>query len=85
MKRLNIHEVKTHFSKYAQEVKAGATLILCDRNVPFAEVRPLHVAPRGKKRTFGLYKGQIKMARDFDAPDPELERAFAESSIFPKR
>ena len=84
MKKINIHEAKTHLSYYAQQVKSGQTLILCDRNVPFAEIRPLHVMPRGKKRVFGLYKGQIQMAHDFD-PDAVLERALEDSSLFPKR
>ena len=85
MKKINIHEAKTHLSRYARQVKAGETLLLCDRNVPFAEIRPLHVVPRGKKRAFGLYKGQIQIAEDFDAPDADLERALEESSLFPKR
>jgi antitoxin (DNA-binding transcriptional repressor) of toxin-antitoxin stability system len=85
VKRINIHEAKTHLSRYAQRVKAGETLILCDRNVPFAEIRPLAATPRGKKRSFGLYKGRIRLADDFDAHDQELERVFEESPLFPKR
>ena len=85
MKKINIHEAKTHLSRYAQQVKSGETLILCDRNVPFAEIRPLHILPRGKKRVFGLYKGQIQMAEDFDAQDSVLERALEDPSLFPKR
>ena len=85
MKKINIHEAKTHLSRYAREVKAGETLILCDRHVPFAEIRPLYVMPRGRKRRFGLYKGQIQIADDFDAPDPVLERALEDSPLFPTR
>jgi antitoxin (DNA-binding transcriptional repressor) of toxin-antitoxin stability system len=84
MKRLNIHQAKTHLSRYAKLVKAGETLILCDRNVPFAELRPLDVALPAKKRVFGLYRGQIKLRKDFNTRDPQLEKAFEESSLFPE-
>ncbi len=46
MVMVNINEAKTHLSHYAKRVKAGETIILCDRNVPFAELRPIS-APKG--------------------------------------
>ena len=41
MIRLNIHEAKTHLSKHLRRVKKGETIILCERNVPIAEIRPI--------------------------------------------
>jgi prevent-host-death family protein len=41
MKKLNLHEVKTQFSKYIELVEAGETVIVCKRNVPVAEIRPI--------------------------------------------
>jgi antitoxin (DNA-binding transcriptional repressor) of toxin-antitoxin stability system len=85
VKKVNIHEAKTHLSRIARRVKAGETVVLCDRNLPFAEIRPLAVFPHTTKRTFGLYRGKIQMTDDFDAPDPDLERVIEESSLYPEQ
>ena len=39
MIRLNIHEAKTHLSRYLPLLEAGETIILCKRNVPIAEIK----------------------------------------------
>jgi len=39
--RVNVAEAKAHFSKYLKRVKAGETVVICERNVPVAEIRPL--------------------------------------------
>ena len=41
MLQVNIHQAKTHLSRYVKRAKAGETIILCDRNKPVAEIRPL--------------------------------------------
>ena len=41
MIKLNVHEAKTHLSYYLQKLKRGETILLCRRNVPIAEIRPL--------------------------------------------
>lgn len=56
MIKVNVHEAKTHLSRYLDQVEAGETLILCRHNVPIAEVRPIKKKPR-KKRIFGLDDG----------------------------
>ena len=71
MLKVNIHEAKTHLSRYAKRVKAGETVLLCDRNVPFAEIRPL-AAVRKKatpQRRMGQDAGKLKLPKDWDAPE----------------
>ena len=41
MIRLNVHEAKTHLSKYLAKLEKGETILLCRRNQPIAEIRPL--------------------------------------------
>ena len=72
---INIGEAKAHLSRYARMVKKGSRIILCDRNRPFAEIRPLPQA--GARRPFGLARGKFHLPDDFNAPDPEIERLFA--------
>jgi antitoxin (DNA-binding transcriptional repressor) of toxin-antitoxin stability system len=85
MVTINIHEAKTHLSKYARLVKSGETVILCDRNVPFAEWRPLPKVKQGGKRKLGQLKGQCPVGRDFFGIDREIEALFAASPVAPLR
>jgi prevent-host-death family protein len=68
--KVNIHEVKTHFSEYLEKVAAGETVIVCKRNVPVAEIRPLK-AGQEKKRTLGFYKGGVHIPDEFWDPLPQ--------------
>ena len=72
---ININEAKTHLSKYARMVKKGAHIVLCDRNRPFAEIRPLPTSRVGR-RPFGLAHGKLHLPDGFNTPDPEVERLF---------
>ena len=76
MIRLNIHEAKTHLSRYLAMVGQGETILICKRNQPIAEIRPLR-PPRIEQRPIGLAKGQFTVPADFFDPLPEeLVRAF---------
>ena len=72
---ININEAKTHLSEYARRIKKGERFILCDRNKPFAEIRPLTLTPEGR-RPFGLARGKISLPEGFNEPDPEIEALF---------
>ena len=73
MIRLNIHEAKTHLSRYLSRVEKGEVILLCKRNQPIAEIRPLAQA-RKKPRPIGLHKGMIEVPDSFFDPlsDEEL-------------
>jgi antitoxin (DNA-binding transcriptional repressor) of toxin-antitoxin stability system len=70
MIRLNIHEAKTHLSKYLEKLANGETIILCKRNVPIAEIRPIR-PHRECKRPIGLAKGEFKLTPEFFEPLPD--------------
>lgn len=70
MIRLNIHEAKTHLSRYLKRIEQGETILLCKRNVPVAEIRPLSVQ-RDKSRPVGLAKGEFVVSAEFFEPLPE--------------
>ena len=71
MIRLNVHEAKTHLSRYlARLEETGETIILCRRNVPIAEIRPWPERSRQVAR-FGLWKGRIEVPEAFFEPLPE--------------
>jgi antitoxin (DNA-binding transcriptional repressor) of toxin-antitoxin stability system len=70
---INIQEAKTHLSRYARRVKAGETIILCERNEPFAEIRPL---PKRRKVKLGVLQGYFEVPEDFNAALKGFEDAF---------
>lgn len=83
MTTININEAKTHLSRYAKRVKAGETITLCDRNKPFAEIRPLPGKSISKKRKLGQLKGKIHFEESFWVADTAIEADFLKSEIFP--
>ena len=73
---LNIHEAKTHLSKYLELLERGETIVLCKRNVPIAEIRGIPKARR-RERPIGLAKGKWKVGKKFFEPLPaKLSKSF---------
>jgi antitoxin (DNA-binding transcriptional repressor) of toxin-antitoxin stability system len=70
MIKLNIHEAKTHLSRHLARLAHGESILLCKRNVPIAEIRPL-LLHRKSKRPLGLAKGKFKIPRKFFNPLPK--------------
>ena len=77
MLKLNIHEAKIHLSRYLPALEQGETILLCKRNVPIAEIRPLP-KPRTEPRPLGLATDQgIELPKTFFDPLPaDLLAAF---------
>ena len=81
MIRLNIHEAKTHLSSYLDRVAKGETIILCKRNVPFAEIRPIP-PDRKLQRPIGLARGKFKVTSEFFEPLPgEITASFYDEEL----
>lgn len=72
MIKINIHEAKTHLSKYLINLEKGESILLCKRNLPIAEIRPLPSPPK-EQRPFGLAKGTLSIPAGFWDPLPEDE------------
>lgn len=70
MIRLNVHEAKTNLSKYLDQLEKGESILLCRRNHPIAEIRPIS-ARRSKPRPIGRDEGKIKLGREFFTPLPK--------------
>ncbi|MBW1980036.1 MAG: type II toxin-antitoxin system Phd/YefM family antitoxin [Deltaproteobacteria bacterium] len=70
MIKINIHEAKTHLSRYLGRLAKGETIILCKRNVPIAEIRPLP-RERESERPIGLAKGKFRVPPEFFEPLPD--------------
>lgn len=75
MIQININEAKSRLSKYAKMVKSGETVVLCERNKPFAEIRPLD-RKGSAPRVFGLSKDVFKLGPEFFKADVEIQKMF---------
>ena len=76
MIKANIHDLKVNLSSYLMQVARGEVVVICKRNVPIAEVRPL---PSSSKhhRPVGLAKNILKINKTFFDPLPNsLLKAF---------
>ena len=66
---VDIQEAKTNLSRIADEVAAGAEVVIAKAGKPMARLVPLASTPRTK--TLGLLKGRIRVPDDFNAPLPD--------------
>ncbi len=66
---VNIHQAKTNLSKLLQRVAAGEEIIIAKAGVPVAKLVP--IPQQRPKRKLGLYRGEIRVADDFDASLPD--------------
>lgn len=65
----NINEIKTHLSRYLDKVAQGETVIVCKRNIPIAEIKPIKRTLK-KARPVGLAR---KKYPDFKLTDDCLD------------
>ena len=75
MIRLNIADAKTHLSRHLERIEQGETIILCRRNVPIAEIRPLPQPPPNP-RPVGIDRGMVVPPEFFEPLPDELLQAF---------
>ena len=68
--RLNMHEAKTHLSAHVARLKPGDRIILCRRNRPVAEIRPIE-EQLNEPRPVGLGKGLAEIPDSFFEPLPD--------------
>ena len=68
--QVNIYEAKTRLSELVDQASQGETIIIAKAGTPLAKLVPLHHGPK-RKIKFGLMKGEIEIADDFDDPLPE--------------
>jgi antitoxin (DNA-binding transcriptional repressor) of toxin-antitoxin stability system len=74
VKRINIHEAKTHLSRHLAKLKPGEVIVICKNNEPIAELRKL---PKqlDRQRPWGIDRGLFVVPDDFNAPMSEEELA----------
>ena len=67
---VNMNDAKSNLSKLAARAAAGEDILIALAGKPVAMLT--RVPRTGRKRLLGLFRGQIRIAKDFDAPLPEF-------------
>lgn len=75
MKRVNLYEAKAHLSALVDRVAEGESVLICRRNVPAAELRPVPKARR-TRRPIGLVPGFSVPPSFFEPLPADLRDAF---------
>jgi prevent-host-death family protein len=70
MLKVNVAQAKAKLSEYLASVARGETVVICNRNVPVAELRAVP-QPGQKRRPIGLGKGQFRVPPRFFEPLPD--------------
>ncbi len=75
MESVNIYEAKTRLSQLVDQAASGHDVVVKRNGKPLARITRLASAKRPVK--FGVLKGKVIIAADFDAPLPdEVVRGF---------
>lgn len=80
---VNIFEAKAKLSDLLDRAAAGERILICKRNQPVAELRPV-AATRQEQRPIGGARGAFSIPESFFAPltDEDLE-AFDGGTVYP--
>ena len=71
----NLYEAKTRLSQLVDRAASGEEVVIAKAGRPVAKLVPL--APGNRPRRPGVWKGRLRVAKNFDAPLPkELLDAF---------
>ncbi len=68
MNKVNTHEAKTSFSRLLRRVAAGEEITISNRGVPVARLVP--IPKHEATRKLGVFRDQMTVPDDFDAPLP---------------
>lgn len=70
MEYVNIHDAKTHLSKYLQKVnQTHETIVICKNGVPLGQ---LVEYKQNITRKLGILKNKLTISDDFDSDLPDL-------------
>ncbi len=65
MQTVNIHEAKTHFSRFVEQAEAGEEIVIARAGKPVARLVGLTAC--GEARKLGLGKDRFSFPENFDA------------------
>lgn len=72
---VNVYEAKTHLSQLLDRAAAGEEIVIARAGRPVARLVAL-AEPASPRRIPGGWRGEVRIAADFDELPAEIEAAF---------
>ena len=66
MRKVNIHEAKTHLSRLVDQAAKGEPFVIAKAGKPIVKVTALETPVGQQTRRLGFLAGHIKVPKDFD-------------------
>jgi prevent-host-death family protein len=77
MRKVNMHEAKTHLSRLVERAAKGEGFIIAKAGKPLVKVVPLSAGEAAVPRRLGFLTGEIAAPDDFDRMgEDEIDRQF---------
>jgi prevent-host-death family protein len=80
MQTVNIHEAKTHLSRFVDQAAAGEEILIARAGKPVARLVAL-ASDMNAPRKLGLGKGRFTLPADFDEMHAETIQGMFESEV----
>ena len=81
MKKINIHEAKTHLSRLVEQAAQGEPFLIAKAGKPLVKVTAIDAPDGGKIRRLGFLAGEMTVPDDFDRMgDEEIQRLFVQDT-----
>lgn len=77
MTQVGMHEAKTKLSQLVERAEAGEDIVLARRGTPVARIVPV-VAENRLASAYGVLRGRVRIARDFDELPDDIAHAFGD-------
>jgi prevent-host-death family protein len=66
MRSVNIHDAKTHFSRFVDAAAEGESIVIAKAGKPVARLVPLASEPERPKGLIGFLRGRVRVPDDFN-------------------
>lgn len=79
MRKVTVHEAKTHLSRLLRDVEAGEEIIICRGDVEVAHLKAVEPVKK-KPRVPGMLKGKLRLDPRFFEPLSDEEMGTADKA-----
>ena len=79
--KVNMHEAKSQLSRLGRLAWEGEEVVIAKAGEPWLRLEPYR--ERRARRRLGVWKGQVRIAPDFDETPREVIDSFHDSNLFP--
>jgi prevent-host-death family protein len=81
MRTINMHEAKTHLSRFVERAAQGEAFIIAKAGKPMVKVVPLDAPTQSAPKRLGFLVGEVRVPDDFDSMGTaEIEHMFGLTS-----